>query len=487
MLFGERRKLSSASLESVVFTLDPQDKYLSSGVRRASTTSAVHARKAGLPVTTRPLVQAQPDGSTEAGSVVLQTSKRTYDALVPQRQHSLLSVFHQMRQTRSAGSNVKSSLAWPRKIFSRVGKSTKQGTPDPDPGSAKQLGRAVSTSPTKIWAGSQLPNCLPSTAETGHRAPTALMINLANPDNNNTHPSQQLSCSEYSQRIPSNKGDQGFNQGDLTISARDSGVSFWSSYYAPTEQLGDTLSYCASAAAEKSNVMALSDHLGRLDLAPDVSRATKQPTKVPCDNQTNSPNAIQLTDPRDIFEPNSNSPKNGYPDSLASYATSANFSPCLGSNTTQSGVISPCHLSQPETPVMSDYGDELPPFLHDSESLAQMGRSTSSEIDLPLTEPFSRARPPNLPRPQQEDDMQTLHATWGGFQGYSLRDHDNASVNTIRKIPSFTLNTKDAASPFTPQSSKQELVHSWDKVSEHHMTALGELVEDLGYLGKVII
>ena len=487
MLFGERRKLSSGSLESVVFTLDPQDKYLPSGVRRASTTSAVHARKAGLPATTRPLVQAQRDGSIEAESVVLQTSKkkRTHDALVPQRQHSLLSVFHQMRQTRSAGSNAKSNLAWPRKIFSRVGKSTKQGTPDPDPGSAKQLGRAVSTSPTKIWDGSELPNCLPCTAETEYRAPTALMINLASPDNS-AHPSQQLSCSDHSQLIPSVKGDQGFNEGDATISARDSGVSFWSSYHAPTEQLQDTLSYCASAAAEKRNVMALSDHLGRLDFAPHVSKVAKDPTKMPFDDQNSIQRAINSTALRESFELDSNSPKNGYPDSLASYAASANFSPCLGSNTTQSGVISPCHLSQPETPVMSDYGDELPPFLHDSETLAQMGSCTSSEFDLPLTGPFSRARPLNLPRPQQ-DDMQTSHATWGGFQGYSLPDHDHASVNTIRKIPSFTLKSSDGASPFTPQSSKQELARPWDDVSEHHMTALGELVEDLGYLGKVII
>ena len=486
MLFGGRRKPSSGSLESVVFTLDPQDKYLPSGVRRASTTSAVHARKAGLPATTKPLVQAQRDGSTEAESVVLQTSKKIHDALVPQRQHSLLSVFNQMRQTRSAGSNAKSNLAWPRKIFSRTGKSTKQGTPDPDPGSAKKLGRAVSTSPTKIWGGSGLPNCLPSTAETvQHRAPTALMINLASPDNN-AHPSQQLSCSDHSQLIPSLKGDQGFSEGDATISARDSGVSFWSSYHAPTEQLRETLSYCASAAAEESNVMALSDHLGRLDFAPHVSKAATDPTKMSSDDQNNDPNAIHSTDLRGTLELDSNSPKNGYPDSLASYAASANFSPCFGSNTTQSGVISPCHLSQPETPVMSDYGDELPPFLHDSEPLAQMGSCTSSELDLPLTGPFSRARPPNLPQPQQ-DDMQTSHATWGGFQGYSLPDHDHASVNTIRKIPSFTLKSPDDASPFTPQSSKQELCRSWNDVSEHHMTALGELVEDLGYLGKVII
>ena len=95
------------------------------------------------------------------------------------------------------------------------------------------------------------------------------------------------------------------------MSARDSGVSFWSSCYAPTEQLGDTLSHCASVAAEKRNVMALSDHLGRLDFAQGVSKRTKDPTKMPLDNQINSPNAIHLTDLRATSDSDSNSPKNG--------------------------------------------------------------------------------------------------------------------------------------------------------------------------------
>ena len=142
--------------------------------------------------------------------------------------------------------------------------------------------------------------------------------------------------------------------------------------------------------------------------------------------------------------------------------------------------MSPCHLSQPETPVLSEFGDELLPTLRDLESFAHMGRCNSSDLDLPLARPSYKAG-------QQEGDTQTSHATLGSFQGYSLSDHDRSSVLTARKLPSPTPKKIDGASPLTQQKTKQDLVHSWNDGSEHHMTALGELVDDLGYLGTLII
>ena len=483
VLFGGRRNLSSGSLDSAVFTLDPQDKYLPSGIRRASTTSAVHARKAGLPATTRPLVQAQRNGSIEVEGVP-QTSKRIHNVPGPERQRSLLSVFHQLRQTRSAGSNAKSNLAWPRKIFSRAGKSTKRGVLDPDPESAKQPGRALSTSPTNIRSGSELPYCLPSTAITPYRAPTAFMINPASPKNK-VHPQQQLSGNDHSQLIPMTEGEQVLEDVDATSSIRDSGISFWSSYHTPIEQPGHTFPYCASTAAEKRNVMALSDHLGRLDFAPHVSKTVEDPTKRPLDEESSSLTTIPSANLREPPELDSHSPKNCYPESLASYAASANFSPCFGSNTTQSGLISPCHLSQPETPVMSEFGDEMPPSLRDSDPLAQLSRFNSSDVDHPSARPPSKAGAPDLPW-LERDDMHTPLGRMGGFQGYSLPNHDHSSALTLRKVPSLKFKNADVAPPFTRPKSRQGLVHSWNDGSEHPMTALGELVEDLGYLGKFI-
>ena len=461
--------------------MNPQDKYLPSGVRRASTTSAVHARKASLPATSRPTAQAQRDGTAKAEIV----PQRSQNVLTLERQRSLLSVFYQMRQTRSAGSNAKSNLAWPRKIFSRAGKPTKQGVPDPVPEMTKPPNRAVSSSPTRIWDGSKLPNRLPTTAITASRAPTAFMINLANPQNNN-HTLPQLSFSDHNPLITANEGEQRFNDEAATSSVRNIETSFWSSHHHPVEQLGDTLSYPASPAADKMNVMALSDRLGRLDLAPDVSKTVKDPTQMRLNEQKPGLDAVPMTDLFGSVELDFYSPKNGYPESLASYAASANFSPCLGSNTTQSGKMSPCHLSQPETPVMSEFGDELPPTLHHLDSLAPLDECFSSDLDHSLARRSSKVGPPGLMHPQGRD-LQKQNGTLDGFQGYGLPNHDQSSVPTIRKVPSLTCKEIDGTSPFARPKSKQDLINSWNDGSEHHMTALGELVDDLGYLGKLII
>lgn len=471
MLFEGCRDISSSSLDCQVFTLDPQDKYLRTGVRRASTTSAVHARKAGLPATTRALDQAQRNGPNGA-AVVSQTSKRTQSVLNSERRCSLLSVFHQMRQTRSAGSNAKSNLAWPRKIFSRDRKPSRQVASDAVPETAKQHNRALSPSPTRNQDGSESPNRLP-TAVPMYRAPTAFIVELAS--------------SDHSQSIPPNKRKQGFEDENATFSVRKSETSSLSSYHTPIEQLRDTLSYLASTAADERDVMVLRDHLDQLNLAPDVVKTFTYPTKMPLDEPTTLLNATPPTDLFGSLTLDSQSPKCDYAESLASYAASANFSPCLASNTTYSEMMSPCHLSQPETPIMSEFGDELLPTLRNSESFAQMGQCTGSDLGLSLAKPSeSGAGQPNVLLPQG-GDMQTSHATLDGYQGYSLPNHNHAYVPAVRERPSLTFRQADGASSFDQQKTKQDLVHSWNDGSQHHMTALGELVDDLGYLGKMII
>lgn len=484
VIFGGSRNVSSSSLDSAVFTLDPKDKYLPPGVRRATTTSAVHARKPPLPATTRPMFRAPRNGSTLA-DVVPQTSKTTHDVLNLESQRSLLSVFHRMRQTRSAGSNTKSNLVWPRKVFSRAGQPTEQDAPNFVPKVTELPDRTPSLPPTKIRDGFETPTRLPSTAGTTDRAPTAFLINLTVPKNN-VRPLELLPSSDHSQSAPPNERELGLEGRHATSSIRDSETSFLSTYYTPLEQLRDTLSFFAPTAVEKEDDTVLSDHLGRLNLVPDAQETLADPTKMPFDEQIIVPNAVPPTETLGSLELDFHSPKYGYAESLASYATSANFSPCLASNSTHSGPTSPCHLSQPETPDTSEFGDDFLPPLRDSESLTQTGRRTSSDLDLLLARPSSRPAPPHLLRPQG-DHRQDSHVTLGGFQGYSLPDHDHASVLTIRKLPSSIFTKTDGASPFTQQSGEQDLVHSWNDGSEHRMTALGELVDDLGYLGKVII
>lgn len=483
VLFEGSRNVSSSSLDSAVFTLDPKDKYLPPGVRRATTTSAIHARKARFTAITKPLIRSPPNCSTRA-EVVPQTSKTTHALLILERQRSLLSVFHRMRQTRSAGSNTNSNLVWPHKILSRASQPTKQHTSDPQE-AASLPDRAPGLPPTRIGDEFELPIQISSTAGDTDRAPTAVMVNPAGLENN-MNPLDQLSFSDRSQSALPNEKEQGVEDGHATSLVRNVESSFLSSYHTPLEQLRDTLSYFTPTLADR-NYTTSSDHPDRLNLAPATGETFTDPIKMPLDEKPDNPNAAPSTETHGSLELDIHSPKYGYAESLASYATSANFSPCLAPNTTHSGPMSPYHLSQPETPIMSEIGDEFLPPLRDPESLAQMGRGTSSELDLLLARPPSRAAPPQPPQPQGRSDTENSHATLGGFQGYSLPDHDHASVLTIRKLPSLTFKKTDGASAFSQKGSKQDLVHSWNDGSEHRMTALKELVDDLGYLGEIII
>lgn len=479
LLFEGSRNVSSSSLDSAVFTLDPKDKYLPPGVRRATTTSAIHARKVRLSAIIRPNARAPRNSSSRAVGAP-QTSKTTQAPLVLERQRSLLSVFHRMRQTRSAGSNTNSNFVWPRKIFSRAGQLTKQHIPDPLQELAKLYNRAPSLPPTRIGDEFEMPIQIPSTAGNTDRAPTALKINPSRLENT-VSPLEQLSYSDSSQSALPNDKEQGFEDAHATSSVRNFENSFLSSYDAPPEQLKDTLPYFTSTPADKTTS---NENPDRLDLAPDPEETSTDPTKMPLDEQTINSNGALLTQTLGSLELDVHSPKYGYAESLASYATSANFSPCLASNTTHSGPMSPYHLSQPETPIMSEFGDEFLPPLRDPESLAQMGRSTSSDPDLLPARPSSKTGPQNLPWPLQDD----TDATLGGFQGYTLPDHDHASVLTIRKLPSITFKKTDGTSGFPQDGSKKDLVHSWNDGSEHRMAALGELVDfdDLGYLAEMI-
>lgn len=484
VLFRGSRNVSSSSLESAVFTLDPKDKYLPPGVHRATTTSAVSARKARIPSTSRPMVRAPHNGSIEA-EVAPQTSKTTQAVPTLERRRSLLSVFHRMRQTRSAGSNTKSSLVWPRKIFSRASQPTEQDAPGPFPEVVKLPDCAPSLPPTRNGDEFELPIQQNSTAGSTERALTAFTVNLTGQTHNN-RPLERLPSIEHGQSALPNEREQGLEHGQATSSVRNSETSFLSSYHTPLEQLRDTLTYFAPTHADESNDIALSDHVGRLDLAPDAGDTLTDPTNMPHDPKPTVSNAVPLTETPGWLELDSYSLKPGYAESLASYATSANFSPCPASNATHSGPMSPCRLSQPETPVMSEIEDDFLLPLRDSESLTRMGRSTSSDLELLPTRPPSRSAPPHLPQPQGGSIQSSHTSTIGGLKSYSLPNHDH-SILTIRKLPSITLKNTDGASSFPQQSSKQDLVHSWNDGSEHHMTALEELVDDLGYLGRVII
>ena len=148
-----------------------------------------------------------------------------------------------------------------------------------------------------------------------------------------------------------------------------------------------------------------------------------------------------------------------------SYRTSDNFSPGLASTNNMSDVMSHHRLSQPETPSASEYGGD---FIDSSTtrlaSQTQMIQICDDEAGIPA-----------LAEMGSSSTVALQDETFRGFGGYNLPEPDQGSTQTLKRIPNKSFS-----------SSKHDQVHSWNDGSEHRMTALDTLITDLGYLGKVI-
>lgn len=157
----------------------------------------------------------------------------------------------------------------------------------------------------------------------------------------------------------------------------------------------------------------------------------------------------------------------------SSYTTSNLFSPGLAPGSVYTDGMSPYHLAQPDTPSGSEFGCDLLETCEVSNSEPPVTLSNvrgSKDVRIGSTANLHDTEYPELE----------------GFQGYNLAEPEQASARTLRKFPSTTLESCGGGSPFGKTGSK-DLVHSWNDGSEHRITALEELVDDLGYLGELIV
>ncbi|KAL8994700.1 MAG: hypothetical protein Q9169_005403 [Polycauliona sp. 2 TL-2023] len=141
------------------------------------------------------------------------------------------------------------------------------------------------------------------------------------------------------------------------------------------------------------------------------------------------------------------------------------------SSPTHDGQLSPHHLSQPESPSVRDFEEAW-----ESASQSQPpSYSTPCETPPILPNPILGAQFDLLPMPQLPGP---------GFQGYSLPEAQHTSTLTLQKLPS----NKFSESQLRPSSREsRRFVESWDDGSDQrHLTALDELVDDLGHLGRII-
>ncbi|KAL8799410.1 MAG: hypothetical protein Q9200_007546, partial [Gallowayella weberi] len=160
--------------------------------------------------------------------------------------------------------------------------------------------------------------------------------------------------------------------------------------------------------------------------------------------------------------------RSSQPLSLLSRETLKTF---YNTNPTVDGQLSPHYLSQPESPSVRDFEEAW-----DSDGQSQ---SASHNVQCEKAPLFGKSSTADgldlLPMPQLPSP---------DFQDYKLPEREHASTLTLGKPP----NAERTSVPDSTPSDNHQLVHSWnDGSNQRHLTALDELIDDLGYLGQVII
>ncbi|MCJ1481194.1 hypothetical protein MMC06_001350 [Schaereria dolodes] len=139
------------------------------------------------------------------------------------------------------------------------------------------------------------------------------------------------------------------------------------------------------------------------------------------------------------------------------------LSPTLSSATGLSGCMTSTHLSQPETPTISEFDidgriggiDRIEPSV-----------SGGYELEEPLKD--------------------TMCAKHGGFDGYNLPEAEHGSALTLKNLETTGSRGSSHESHFAGKDGN-DLVRSWNDGSEHNRGAMAELFKDLAYLGEMIV
>lgn len=154
------------------------------------------------------------------------------------------------------------------------------------------------------------------------------------------------------------------------------------------------------------------------------------------------------------------------------FDTRENLSNYYATSLSLGGQLSPHYLSQPESPSVRDFEEAWESGYADPPSYLGSNRGNSPLADLlPNSSPFELLEISHSP-----------NNGGGRFKGYSLPEPEHASDLTLRKPASVMF------SPKQELSSNDHLVQSWnDGMTHGPITALDELVDELGYLGKMIV
>ncbi|MCJ1265781.1 hypothetical protein MMC22_005661 [Lobaria immixta] len=444
-----------------VYTLDPEAKYIrpKPSVHRPSLylslTDVETASAAALPDEVRQSTSTAPDGQKHSSAVQQSASLRLPSLSIRKPQSSgsptartLLATFCKMRVTRSAGFVVGSAS-----------KSEQQDNP-PNPG--QSISEACYAQITKLAPADN--NLHAPAADFSATNTTQSLMPCTSESHDRMRLSQVVDELPLDEQISSLCLGPPDNDAALSVAtgknSRTSNVSSYLPSLEPLREDNATFEKPSTNTRPLSSVSATIASRSILNIRQtdavglQVTQAASDESNLPYDEIYLGTQSCLGSD-------------------SSSYSTSNLFSPGLAPGSVYTGGMSPYHLSQPDTPSVSEFGGD---FL-------ETVLCSNSEPHVTLSNVH---RPKNVCIGSTANLLDTQDPQLEGFRGNSLSENNQASALTLRKFPSATLTSREGGSPFGNQGSK-DLVHSWNDGSEHRITALEELVDDLGYLGEVIV
>ena len=448
-----RPKESSSSINSTVFTLDPKHKYLTPRpltCKPVLTDDCASARKdisvqvcAQLLGMVRYGANRANKSSQELPQAVSTplgeaNKERTRTPGLSFRQSSLMAVFHRMRGTKSAEYRRESNTA---NSFLHRGKV---------PGS-------TSATLKKSKRSTKSADDLRSTSHnTPSRATTAAVLGR-NPLPPGQIMSQKVLPDSYvytTQPTPT--------PAKLNMAPPNTPI--------PSEYERSGSGMCSPSQAEATRP-SFSSSIPESDIVPSDSRIhqtsneRKPSISTESDPHTRNPETMEQTLPI-AGEYTRHSSLDELRDGI--------YSPGLRVNSIRSGSSSPCHLSEPESPLSPDLDQHQIPIKDGS-----FTDGTPEDHDTPwhmrtmAGGRYDDTRPLDKPSPQPF------------FAGYSLPQSEHASALTIKQ-PQLNPFQNYNSNPFH-NSNDRNGIEIKDSSPTLRMTALEELVEDLGYMGQAII
>lgn len=467
-------------LDSTVFTLDPKAKYNSPRILLKQCFTQDFDMSLPIAHAQRPLVDFQTTCmQSTASTKTLQLSEQDLPNIsqrpctVASKVSFLMAIFQKLRGTRSAPCTSKNSDEKPLKPDKRkLSEAQQNEAPAHSETFADLLSsrlRAPVNTPDWPSVTAYTAPVAPWTADSSVEPPKTSQSSLRTASSSSHQPSapepilSTISRDEFNDRTANvlsedRQMDQGSGSGFVPSTH---GTVSNQSWYRP--ELAATGSHAASTnpawisqegtTRVEQNCLNAVQHAASSFILPIQSN-------VPV--QTTSPNVYVPTTHREGLQ------RPVRPPSLL-FSTREALSTYYASSSSIGGQLSPHYLSQPESPSVRDFEEAW-----ESESTDQISGSNSTY-----------GHPPLIDKPANSDLSGLLnipHSPGSGFQGYSLPEPEHESALTLRKPASVIF------SPKQELSSKNHLVQSWnDGMTHGPTTTLDELVDDLGYLGKMIV